>query len=141
MRYPEAVNLPFNTAIINEGFLPLKPGMDTPAGDGFWAIVRESGIKSSFVVKEYGNGLFLCEGSLPDWAAVETGPFCIGRWLGRPFRAARISEKGEIPSPYVTQLFNAAEDRLDSRILSLNGLARQILHWERTSAHCPICGE
>ncbi len=141
MRYPEVVNLPFNSAIIKEGFLPLKPGTEQLAGDGFWAMVREISIKSSFVVKEEGGGLFLYEGSLPDWAAAETGPVCIGRWLGKPFMAVRISEKGGIPAPYVTQLFNAAEERLDSRILTLNGIARQILHWERTSAHCPVCGE
>jgi len=141
MPYPEVVNLPFNSTIIKDGFQPLKPGEETPAGEGFWAIVKENSIKSSFVMKEDGGDLFLCEGPLPQWVDIEMGPLRIGSWLGKPFWALHISENGEIPSPYVTQLFNAAEEKLDSRILTLNGLARQILHWERTSARCPVCGE
>ncbi len=140
MRYPEVVNLPFNAAILKDDFQPLNSGEGASAEEGFWAIVKESSTKSSFVVKEEGADLILHEGPLPEWAVVETGPFCIGRWLGKPFLAARVSEKGGIPAPYVTQLFNAAEDRLDARIHTLNGLARQILNWERTSAHCPVCG-
>jgi NAD+ diphosphatase len=136
MRYPEAVNLPFNSTIIKDDFRPFRPGEEAAGGSGFWIIVRGS----AFVVRKDGESLSLCEGALPDWAVAGEGPLAIGRWQGKPLGAVRIGDNAVIPRPYVAEQFLAAEERLDDRLLTLGGLARQILHWERTSRHCSLCG-
>ena len=136
MHYPEAVNLPFNHAAIKDDFLPVKPGEEKPDSTGLWVIIQGN----AFVVRDDGENLSLCEGALPDWAVAEEGPLCIGRWQGKLLSAVRIGDNAVVPEPYVTEQFLAAEERLDDRLLTLGGLARQILHWERTSRHCSLCG-
>jgi len=135
MSYPEAVNLPFNGSVLKGDFLPVKPG-GCFIGTGFWIILQGN----AMVVREEGDKLSLHEGALPDWALTEGEKLCIGRWLGRSLLALRIGENVRIPRPYVAEDFNAVEERLDDRLLTLGGLARQIFHWERMSAECSRCG-
>jgi NAD+ diphosphatase len=136
MGYPEAVNLPFNAAVLNGDFMPVRPGEEDPAGPGFWVILQGNAL----VVREEGDKLSLCEGELPGWAAATEEPLCIGRWLGKPLRAVRVDRGVEIPVPFAVEPFNAVEERLDDRLLTLGGLALQVFYWERNSALCSRCG-
>ena len=63
MRYPEAVNLPFNGAIIREGFRSLRPGEAVPDGKSLWVMVRGNDL---VLVEEKGELQFL-EGGRPEW--------------------------------------------------------------------------
>jgi NAD+ diphosphatase len=55
-------------------------------------------------------------------------------------RAFTIGAKLALPSPFVMEPFNATKDLVDPQTLTLAGLAKQILHWERQSRYCPRCG-
>ena len=51
-----------------------------------------------------------------------------------------IGKEVTLQPPFTAEPFNAVADRLDDRLLTLGGLAQQILQWERQSAHCSFCG-
>ena len=135
MRYPEAVNLPFNGAIIKEGFRSLRPGEAVPAGPALWVMLRGNDL---ILVEEKGEFSFF-EGERPDWLVAGEG-ICFGTWYGKPLVAVSLSRKKDLPAGLVTEPFNAMEERLDDRLLTLGGLAHQVLSWDRHSALCSRCG-
>lgn len=136
MSYPDTVNLPFNGEIIKDGFIPLKPGDVVPEGPGWWLIIQGNAL----VVEEGSDGFRLPEGDRPAWLDAGREPLCIGLWQNRPLRAVSIGSKSELPRPFTAEPFNAAEERLDGRLLTLGGLALQILGWDRHCAVCSRCG-
>jgi NAD+ diphosphatase len=137
MTYPDAINLPFNHEIIRDGFVPAKPGGDEPEGPGFWAVMQGAAL----VVREDGEDCFsLPEGERPGWLEAGRDALFIGQWQGRPLRAAAIGRDVVLPAPFVAEPLNAIKERLDDRILTLGGLANQVLQWERQSAVCSRCG-
>ncbi len=136
MSYPEAVNLPFNRGSIKEGFVPARPGEEISGEGGLWVIIQGN----AMVVRQEGESFSLCEGTLPGWAVAETGPVCIGRWQGRLLRAVAIGAEIEIPHPYLLETLMAAGERVGEELVTLGGMGRQILHWERTSRICSRCG-
>jgi len=136
MTYPSTVNLPFNHEIIRDGFTPAKPGEQEPEGPGFWAVIQGNAL----VVREGEQGLSLPEGERPDWLDAGSEPVYIGLWQGRPLWAGIVDKGAVLPSPFVAEPFNAVEERLDDLLLTLGGLANQVLQWERQSAVCSRCG-
>jgi NAD+ diphosphatase len=135
MGYPDTINLPFNGAVIKDCFKPINPGEAEPSGGGFWAILRGNAL----VVGKEGDKYILPEGGLPKWVPAESSAFCIGYWQGQPLRAVQVGRETELPEGYTVEPFNAVEERLDDRLLTIGGLANQILHWERMSAVCSRC--
>ena len=136
MTYPEAVNLPFNTAALGEDFIPLKPGFAEPTGVGYWVVIQGGAL----VVGEEEAGLFLPEGERPSWLGAGAEVICIGFWLGKPLRASALGKNVLLPPPFVTESFNAVAERLDDRLLTLGGLAHQVLQWDMLAAVCARCG-
>jgi NAD+ diphosphatase len=136
MRYPSTVNLPFNHESVKEHFVPLPQGEPVPEKDGCWLILQGN----SLVVKNDNGALQLPCGQLPRFLAGICIPFCIGLWQGMPLRIASISRSIELPEPFVAEPFNASGDRLDDTILTLGGMAMQILHWQKRSRFCSGCG-
>ena len=136
MSYPDAVNLPFNAMVLGDSFVAMTPDALDNGEPGYWAIISGP----SLVVVAKGEARLLPEGPLPVWLKADAGPVLLGTWQGRPLRAARIAGGTELPAPHVVEQFNATEDRLDDRLLTLGGYAQQVLHWERHSACCPRCG-
>ena len=134
MTYPDSINLPFNHEVIRDGFVPARQG-DEPEGEGLWAVIQGNAL----VVREEAGMFSFPEGDRPAWLdGVET--VFIGWWEGRPLRGAVIGRKVALTPPFVAEPFNAVEERLDDRLLTLGGLANQILQWERQSAVCSRCG-
>jgi NAD+ diphosphatase len=136
MRYPEAVNLPFNGEIVKDGYVPARPGDKLPDAPGYWIILQGN----AMVVHDDGGRLTLHEGPLPPWAELQDEPLCFGLWQGKPIHAVTVAKAQTLPAPFIAEPFNAVEERLDDRLLTLGGLAHQILHWERHSALCSRCG-
>ena len=136
MPYPDAINLPFNLASISDGFIPVRPGEEVPEGPGFWAVLRGNAL----VVTEGEEGLSLPEGERPAWSDAGREPLCVGLWQGRPLWAVALGSKVPLPSPFTAEPFNAVEERLDDRLLTIGGLAHQVLQWERRSTVCSLCG-
>jgi len=135
MRYPEAVNLPFNGAIIRDGFRLLRPGEAAPSGPALWVAVRGNDL---VLVKEKDELRFF-QGERPAWLGEKDG-ICFGTWHGAPLLAVSLSRRKELPYGMVAEPFNAMEERLDDRLLTLGGLAHQVLSWDRHSALCSRCG-
>jgi NAD+ diphosphatase len=136
MPYPEQINLPFNFSYIRDAFEFRHPSDPEPPEGGFWAIMQGNGV----LLIEEGDSLTLPQGDLPVWLTPKNPPLCIGLWHGKPLRAFTITGGLPLQPPFTAEPFNAAEQRLDMQTLTLTGLAKQILHWERQSRHCPRCG-
>ena len=136
MSYPESVNLPFNSEIIRDGFIPIRPGGALPPEKGLWLPLQAN----SMVVANDGEAFSLITGGRPDWLESSRPPVCIGTWHGSPLWTQFISRDVEIPGGFSAEPFNATEDRLDDRLLTLGGMAHQILHWQRNSRFCSRCG-
>src|SRR5512136_1181656 len=134
--YPDSVNLPFNHTIIATEFVPARPGELPPEGDGFWLLIQGN---SLVLVPEEGGGLEIPAG--PEAAAVGSAPATwLGTWQGRPLFTRAISREAVLPSGWLSEPFNAVEERVPDRILTLGGVAKQVLHWQQNSRHCSRCG-
>ena len=134
MRQPDPTHLPFSLAALGSDFVPATPDHDQPATPGHWLILRE-------------NGLVLCRAShtLPDGILPVPGPFAVppvlvGFWQGRPLRAARLEPEAALPTGLTVVRASYRSQELDDRLLTLAGLARQVLHWRDRSRICPACG-
>jgi NAD+ diphosphatase len=128
--------LPFNGTAISDDFIAssnCQPANDTP---GFWAILQGH----SLMVADGEGEPTLPFGDLPQHFVPEHEPVCIGFWQGMPLRVFNIDARSEILLPYVAMPFRGAETSLNEPLLTLAGLAHQILNWERMSAFCSHCG-
>jgi len=135
--YPETVNLAFNFSSVKSDFEFHAPGTEPPTEDGAWVIIQGN----NAVLEETHSGLRLLQGRLPDWLQPQQPALCIGTWRGRPLRAVTISSSLGLEPPLVSEAFNATDECIDIQTLTLAGLAKQILHWEKQSRHCSRCGE
>jgi NAD+ diphosphatase len=136
MRYPTAVDLPFNYEAIRKGFVPARPGGEPPAGQGWWLLLQGNDLVVEGAAADFG----LPRGELPAWAGLSGEPLWIGSWQGEPLRVAMLARETAIPAPYRAESFNAVDETLDDALLTLGGMGKQVLHWERQSRHCSRCG-
>lgn len=128
--YPSPLHLPFNRHSL-AGRLQLAPPDADPGGAGSWLMIR--------------GGELLVAGAvdhprLPGEDVACADGLYIGQWDGRPCRLVRIAREMPLPSGLRPESLLAAEPPLPIELLSLGGLGRMILHWERHSRHCPACG-
>ncbi|MBC7962025.1 MAG: NAD(+) diphosphatase [Steroidobacteraceae bacterium] len=135
-QYPQAINLPFNYSSISADFIYRTPADSLPTEDCCWAIIQGN----NAVIVDSSSGPALPSGPLPDWLKHHQKPLCIGTWRGKALFAISVSDSLQLQPPFVAEPFNATEERLDIQTLTLAGLARQILHWQRQSLYCPRCG-
>lgn len=136
MTYPEAINLPFNFSSIKDIFTLSPQPLTDDAEPGYWCILQRNAL---LLTEESGTRAFP-EGTLPEWIVPKFPPISIGRLRGKPLRAFSVSSSTEIQPPFIAEILNAAEDKLDIRELTLGGLAKQILYWDNKHRHCYHCG-
>jgi NAD+ diphosphatase len=134
--YPEAVNLAFNFSSIKAEFEFRAPTPDQITEEGAWVILQGNGT----ILEKTRDGLNLLHGALPAWLGVKHPPLCIGIWRGKPLRVVTIDSGLPLQPPLVSDDFNNTCEQVDIQTLTLTGLAKQILHWERQSRHCSRCG-
>lgn len=134
--YPEAVNLAFNYSSVKADFVFHAPTPEAATEEGAWIIMQGNGT----VLKETHNGLKLLHGTLPDWLITKQDPLCIGSWRGKPLRVVTVGSSLALKAPFIIADFNATNEIMDIQTLTLAGLAKQILHWERQSLYCSRCG-
>jgi NAD+ diphosphatase len=131
--FPSPLHLPFNGACLQGKFSLAAPDRD-PGGAGFWLHLRGT----ELVVAEY---LRLPEGELPaGFLAGPSDPLFIGNWEGRPCRALILPKDYPLPAGFTAESLLATEPALSIELLTLGGVAGQILHWERGSRFCSRCG-
>lgn len=133
----EAINLPFNHSSIKNEFVFLPSEPETDSSDCTWVIIQGNNI----VMEHSDSGFSLPIDNLPDWLIPQQTPLFIGLWRGKPLKGITVSGTLQLEPPFVAATFNAADENLDIQTLTLAGLAKQILHWERQSRHCSRCGE
>ena len=128
MAYSDAVHLPFNGEVIRTRFTQRKPGEIEETDAGYWVFLQ-------------GDALLLAEGELyrgdlPACFAMQGVALLFGEWDGEPIRLLSLPAQQAVPGTLrAVPLADLPDD-----LLTLFGLARQILHWERLSRHCSRCG-
>jgi len=128
MVYPEAVNLPFNGDVLRNRFVQKKPGELQDAGAGYWVIVQGETLLL--------GGAQLPFGELPAALAPEDAPLLFGEWDHEPVRVVTLPPTDAVPAGlHTVPLIDLPDD-----LMSLVGLGRQIVHWERLSRRCGRCG-
>ncbi|OGR33557.1 MAG: NADH pyrophosphatase, partial [Desulfuromonadales bacterium GWD2_61_12] len=131
--YPSSDHLPFNSSCLAGRFQPESPDRAS-GGAGVWLLLRG------------GELLVEATGALPRGIAPPVPlpdgrtPLHIGRWDGSPCRVLALPKELGIPSGLHGENLSAVEPQLPIELLTLGGIAGQILHWQRTSRHCPRCG-
>jgi len=134
-RYASPLHLPFNGRAM-EGFSLAPP--TTPAGRvGPLVVLRGA----ELIVTRNERGPCLPLGEIPE--ALTSGgvePIAIGSWRGMPCRALPLSRSAALPEGWEGHNLLAPAPELPIDLLSLGGVAGQILHWERSSRHCAFCG-
>jgi len=135
---PGTVYLPFNLDCLRGEFAPAKRGA-APAGEhGRWLIVQEQRL---LVVAE-GEGFRLPTGDWPEeLGGARQGPFWLGTWAGTACWVAGLPRDAAVPGRFRAEtLVPMQGTRLPDDLISLGGMAMQLLYWEGTSGHCPRCG-
>lgn len=132
----EAAELPFNHSSIRNEFVFLTSEPETDSSDCIWVIIQGNNI----IMEQSDSGLTFPGGKLPGWLIPQQTPVVIGLWRQRPLKGITVSGTLRLEPPFVAATFNAGGENLDIQTLTLAGLAKQILHWERQSRHCSRCG-
>jgi NAD+ diphosphatase len=136
---PLSVFLPFNRNCLREEFVPGKHGTVPPEQRGHWLIVQDQAL----LVLRDGDQFRLPSGELPSGldASVER-PLWLGSFRGTPCWVTALARDATPPGGFHREtLIPMRGTRLPDDLLSLGGMALQALHWEKTSGHCPRCGE
>jgi len=135
--YATPLHLPFN-GVAMEGFTLSPPPVSVSnCDDGPLIILRGT----ELMVMRNESGLSLPQGKLPP--SIATGgidPISIGTWRGVPCRALPLSRSAILPEGWEGHNLLAPIPKIPIDLLSLGGVAGQILHWERSSRHCSFCG-
>lgn len=134
--YASPLHLPFNRACLDGRLQLQSPDGDPGDDEPLWAIRRGS----ELLVPAAGP-VRLWRGALPDGLAEREGwSIHIGTWDRTPCRALSLSAKADIPEGLRAEDLLAAQPGLPIELLSLGGLAGQILHWQRLGRYCSLCG-
>jgi len=134
--YPETVNLPFNRHALPIGFV-LHPTPQTPSdAPGIWVFLQGNTV----LMQEAGEQLCLPEGHCPDWLDITHQRLSFASLNDLPVRAVQVHSDQPLPPGLVEEPFNAFHERIPADLMSIAGLGKQILHWQRMSRFCSICG-
>jgi NAD+ diphosphatase len=136
MSNPDTTPLPFSRAVLGDRFTAGTPDGDQPDQPGFLLALRDNDL----IVRETGGALSLPYGPAPITGPWAVPPVFIGTWQGRPLRAGRLVAEAAIAAPYRPVPAGFRPPRLDDDLLTLAGMARQILHWRNRSRLCSVCG-
>jgi NAD+ diphosphatase len=132
--YPSPSHLPFNRTALAGEFVLETPERD-PGGPGVWVLLR-----GSELIVTASDEPGLPAGDLPFFTAIESEPVYLGRYRGHPCRALAIGRETELPAGLAAKNLLATNPDLSLALLSLGGMAGQILHWLSGSRCCDRCG-
>jgi NAD+ diphosphatase len=131
--FPSPLHLPFNGACLQGKFSLSAPACD-PGEAGLLLLLQGS----ELVVTE---SLRLPEGErAAELLPAMADPLFIGTWEGKPCRVLMLPKEHPLPVGFTTESLLAAEPALSIELLTLGGMAGQILHWERGGRFCSRCG-
>lgn len=132
--YLSPQHLPFNQACLGELF-EFKPHDHDPGSDGFWIMLNGT----ELVLLDQDGVQSLPFGGLPPGLNA-LDQLYIGQWQGQPCRVVALDQNAKLPEHLELRSLTAPTPQLAIELLSLSGLARQILHWHENSRFCSVCG-
>jgi NAD+ diphosphatase len=134
-----AAYLPFNRDCIKGGFEPAKRGAVPGLPEGRWIILQDQ----SLVVANDQHELALPSGSRPSgFDAATTEPICLGTCDGVTHWVLPLPKDVPLPPGYHAEtIIPMRGTRLPDDLLTLGGMAAQLVWWESTSGFCPRCGQ
>ena len=127
-QYASPQDLPFNVASLSRRLQLRAPDAD-PGGDGVWLVLQGTDL-----LLERGNP----GGRLPSCCPEA---LYLGDWDGQPCRLVRLPRSAPRPDTLLAECLVSPVPKLPIDLLSLGGLARMVLHWERNSRYCASCGK
>jgi NAD+ diphosphatase len=140
MLKPEAISLPFNCDCLTGEFVPARDLESPQERQGLWLLIQ----KQCLVVFENGTGADwrLPQGALPAGldGRVEDVVY-LGTYQGTPCWAGALGADTVLPPGLRPESLLPSQTRLAEDVLSLGGLALQLVTWQATSRFCPQCGE
>lgn len=127
--YASPLHLPFNRSSLKGQLLLCGPTTD-PGGAGFAVLLQ-------------GSRLLITQPDKPELPfGFEDDQGCyFGQWQGKPCRFAEISGDQQIPEGLTALNLLDENPRLPIDLLSLGGMVRMIIHWEKRSRYCGSCGQ
>ena len=125
--YPETVNLPFNRQALPDGFVLHPTPQPASDADGVWVLLQGATV----VMREVEGELFLPEGICPDWLELKHPPLSFASLHGKPVRVASVPSGLQIPPELVAEPFNAFRERITPELMTVAGIGKQLLHWQR----------
>ena len=135
---PMTVYLPFNRDCLRSDFIPAKTGATPPALRGHWLLVQDQGL----LVVPDGDRFHLPEGEQPSLDGGAGEPLWLGTLGSTPCWVTAVPKGASVPPGLSRETMVPMQGtRLPDELLSLGGMAMQLLWWESTSGHCPRCGE
>ncbi len=136
---PLSVYLPFNRDCVRAAFEPAKSGTKPPDPHGRWLIVQDQAL----VVVSRGEGFEVPSGACPPELAEKIAfPFWLGTLDGTPCWVGSLPRDVPLPAGLEKQtLVPMRGSKLDDDLITIGGMAMQLLWWESPSGHCPRCGE
>ena len=139
MKTPLTVNLPYNRDGLGTAFVSAKRGTKSPEADGHWLIVQDQRL----IVVPDGAGFRLPRGGVPGgFDSPLAEPLWLGTLAGTECWVTSLPRGARLPDGLAAEtLVPMQGTRLPDDLLSLGGMAMQLLWWESTSGHCPRCSE
>lgn len=132
--YLSPIHLPFNRSSLDGQFEFLSPDRD-PGGSGFWVLMR--GGELALIEKD--GAQLLPSGQLPCGLCGDNSLY-IGQWQQRPCRVLALDQQEKLPVNFEMRALTSPVPEILIELLSLGGLARQILTWHDNSRYCSRCG-
>ncbi len=127
-------HLPFNQTCLDGTFEFLAHDADT-GSDGSWLIMHGA----ELAVIEKGDSLMLPKGELPH-DIEPLNALYIGQWQNAPCRIVALGPDADLPGEFDLRALTSPMPQLSIELLTLGGLARQILYWHENSRYCSRCG-
>lgn len=123
---------------MTESFQRAYPPARPTAGPALWLLFRNNEI----LVQEQEAGMALILSDEAGIAHLEpSAPLYLGTLNGVPCLASEISSEQVLPSEWRALALRALFGRVDEEAYLLAGYAAHILHWQRESRYCPVCGQ
>jgi len=133
--YPEIINLPFNRQALPDGFVLHPTPQQASDSEGTWILLQGGNV----LMQESGDRLVLPSGPCPDELDLQRGPISFASLYGKPVRVVSLPSDQILPPGFLSEPFNAFQERIPADSMTIAGIGKQLLHWQRMSRFCSHC--
>lgn len=135
--YPESVNLPFNRQLLPDDFT-FHPTPGDSVLDACWWVLLQG---NSVLLQPGDNGLLkLPYGHLSEFLPEDHPSISFASWQGHPVRALNLAVSDQLPAGLIAAPFNAFQEQIPLDLMTIAGMGKQLVHWQKLSSVCSSCG-